>query len=545
MVHIHGVKHLATDALSRYPTGTTHPAKMHLGDDISSAAHQTDARHTFLDGIRNTETHHAEVDSTAIMTATSSLSALQSVTWERVRTATASDENMNQLIDIVESGMPDSRDELPPALQEYHQFREYLSTVDGVVVYKDRVLVPPSLRQDCLTALHAAHQGTSSMIARAESSIFWPGITPDITATRNRCSHCNRMAPSQPSAPPAPLIRPAYPFQCICADYFHHSGYNYLVIVDRYSNWPIVERNTGGSKNLIESLRRSFVTYGIPDELSSDGGPEFTATATTNFLKTWGVHHRLSSTAFPHSNCRAEVGVKTVKRMITDNIGPRGELDTDKFQRAVLQYRNCPHSDAHPSPAMCLFGRPIRDFIPILPGRYQAHSTWKETAKAREEALRIRHIKDAERWSEHTKTLPPLRVGDYVRMQNQTGRFPLKWEKTGLVIEVKQHDQYVIRVDGSGRVTIRNRKFLRQYTPAMPPENRLTIANDLRTHGHGTHTPPPELPLQEDTESPPEEDLTESTTPTFRRPGLTNRTSEPMRTRSKPHWQTMGEFDMS
>ena len=95
MVHIFGVKHLATDALSRYPTGTTHPAKMHLGDDISSAAHQTDARHTFLDGIRNTETHHAEVDSTAIMTATSSLSALQSVTWERVRTATASDENMN------------------------------------------------------------------------------------------------------------------------------------------------------------------------------------------------------------------------------------------------------------------------------------------------------------------------------------------------------------------------------------------------------------------------------------------------------------------
>ena len=32
-------------------------------------------------------------------------------------------------------------------------------------------------------------------------------------------------------------------------------------------------------------------------------------------------------------------------------------------------------------------------------------------------------------------------------------------------MEVRQFDQYVIRVDGSGRVTLRNRKFLRKYSP--------------------------------------------------------------------------------
>ena len=100
-----------------------------------------------------------------------------------------------------------------------------------------------------------------------------------------------------------------------------------------------------------------------------------------------------SSVAFPHSNCRAEVGVKTSKRLIADNTGRNGELNTD----AILQHRYTPDPDTKLSPAMCLFGRPIKDFIPILPGRYKPHLTWQETLGAREEALRNRHMKAQER----------------------------------------------------------------------------------------------------------------------------------------------------
>ena len=168
-----------------------------------------------------------------------------------------------------------------------------------------------------------------------------------------------------------------------------------------------------------------------------------------------------------------------MKRLITDNTGPYGELDTDAFQRAILQYRNCPDKETKLSPAMCVFGRPIKDFIPVLPGRYRPHVTWRETLAAREEALRNRHMRAAERWSEHTKQLPPLVVGDHVRIQNQIGPNPRKWDKTGLVIEVRQHDQYVARIDGSGRVTLRNRKFLRKYLPVCPVTPRNCIQDDL------------------------------------------------------------------
>ena len=70
------------------------------------------------------------------------------------------------------------------------------------------------------------------------------------------------------------------PFEAIAADYFTLCGHYYLVSVDRFSNWPEVKQikrseENVGTAGLVKALKHLFAGFGVPTEMSSDGGPEF------------------------------------------------------------------------------------------------------------------------------------------------------------------------------------------------------------------------------------------------------------------------------
>ena len=98
-------------------------------------------------------------------------------------------------------------------------------------------------------------------------------------------------------------------------------------------------------------------------------------------------------------------------------------------------------------------------------GRYCPHASWVETLANREYALAKRHSREHEKWQERTCTLTPLQIGDHVYLLNLTGNHPKRWERTGTVVEVHQFHQYVVKVDGSNWLTLRNRQHLRKFTP--------------------------------------------------------------------------------
>ena len=64
--------------------------------------------------------------------------------------------------------------------------------------------------------------------------------------------------------------------------------------------------------------------------------------------------------------------------------------------------------------------------------------------------------------------MAPLAVGDKVLVQNQTGRAPNKWDKSGVMVECKPHNQVNVMMDGSRKVSLRNRQFVRKINVPMP-----------------------------------------------------------------------------
>ena len=91
--------------------------------------------------------------------------------------------------------------------------------------------------------------------------------------------------------------------------------------------------------------------------------PRRVAKATKEFFKRWGIRHGHSSTYHAQFNGRAEVTVKSINRLLQDNVSIDGSLNTDGVTQAMLQLCNMPERDTGVSPAQVLMGRPLRDTL--------------------------------------------------------------------------------------------------------------------------------------------------------------------------------------
>ena len=384
--------------------------------------------------------------------------AARALTWDRlVQEASLSTEYKT----LTEAVLGESV-EWPKDIRNIRQYKESLAVIEGVVVYKGRPVIPVAFHQKVLDTLHSGHQGVTSMYARSSASVWWPGMYDDVMRIRATCRRCDSNAPSQPKETPMPQPRVEYPFQQICSDYFTCEGRQYLVMVDRYSGWPSVYKaKTADDRELIRLLRRHCETFGAPEEIATDGGSVYVSHSTQSFLSVWGIMHRLSLAYYLHSNLRAEMGVKSMKRLIRNNLGPNGDLDNDGFSRAILSYRNTPDRDTGLSPAQVVFDRVLKDFMLVPKGGYKPRKEWLLLQEVREKALARRHLVDHEAWPRTTHPLVPLMPGTIVSVQNQRGPNKTKWDNSGMVVESLPHSQYKVKLGGTGRV----RAFLRKIVP--------------------------------------------------------------------------------
>ena len=247
------------------------------------------------------------------------------------------------------------RDSVPSAVKPYWKVRGQLTLCEDILLYRSRVVVPPTLRRDIMLRIHEGHQGAERCRMRVQQSVWWPAVTSQVKQFVDNCRECAKRA-RQRREPLVPTPLPDYPWQMVGTDLCELKGVHYLVVVDYFSRYPEVHRLTSTtSASIIQVLKAVFARHGIPEVVRSDNGPQYASQLFVDFAKVYGFQHITSSPRFPQSNGEAERMVQTVKRLLRSSDNPH---------LAVLTYRATPMPWCGLSPSELVMGRKLRTTLP-------------------------------------------------------------------------------------------------------------------------------------------------------------------------------------
>ena len=165
------------------------------------------------------------------------------------------------------------------------------------------------MRHNCLETLHASHLGLKKTLLRACTSVFWPGMTVDINAQISNCSACQKFQNKQPAETIRNELPTTQPWTCLATDIFEYGGKSYLIVVDRFSKFIVIcKASDHSSEQTVAAFLQIFSEFGLPDEIRSNRGTNFTSQLFMSFCK--GLDVKLSfSSAYHHSGNPAERAV--------------------------------------------------------------------------------------------------------------------------------------------------------------------------------------------------------------------------------------------
>jgi hypothetical protein len=234
-----------------------------------------------------------------------------------IKQKTASDSILSGVIQLVENGWPENKNQLTKSLQDYWKMKSDLTCIDGILLMNERIVIPETLQPEILVYLHSGHFGIEKTKARARTVVYWIGMNSDITEMISNCSTCMDFRSKNPREPLSPTPIPDGPWQTVGSDLFTWNNEDYLVIVDYYSKFFEVSKleNTR-SKTVIMHMKSAFVRHGIPFEVKSDNGPQYASKEFNDFARSWCFEHSTSSPYNPQGNGLAEKTVQTMKRIL-------------------------------------------------------------------------------------------------------------------------------------------------------------------------------------------------------------------------------------
>ena len=123
---------------------------------------------------------------------------------------------------------------MPRLARRYWDFRDELSTHDGLLLKGPRLIIPGELQEEYLERLHEGHLSANKVQENARQHMYWTGIDADIEDYTKRYQECIRRSQiaNEPLQPHNILEGP---WRKLGMDYFKFNGNNYVLICDYFS----------------------------------------------------------------------------------------------------------------------------------------------------------------------------------------------------------------------------------------------------------------------------------------------------------------------
>ncbi len=296
---------------------------------------------------------------------------------KRIAEATATNEGLKAVIEAVDNSWSTL---LVRKLAPYYGMRDQLlvkccsqGSESDVLLKGGMVVIPECLVQDFLLQVHSGHLGCSKMKALVQSCAYWPGFSKDIDEFVRRCQACTVYQTKTDRAPLQSVASTVKePSHTIAIDLTGPNdealkGNTLLTIIDMHTRYPevyVLRRAT--ATEIIECLWHSFSTFGLPQKVVSDNGPQFISQEFEAFLKEFNIDHIKSSNYFPSSNGCIERFHSTLKaqlkRVFFDS-NVKFEVALDKV---LFDIRKTPNAMTGVTPFQAMFNQPMRTDLSAL-----------------------------------------------------------------------------------------------------------------------------------------------------------------------------------
>eukprot|EP00731_Ephydatia_muelleri_P000002 Em0001g2a len=251
-----------------------------------------------------------------------------------IKQAQQKDEICQKVIQYCQEGWPDKSLVKGEWKQFFHVASE-LSVEDSLLLRGNRIVIPMALRAPVLNRLHEGHLGINKCRDRARESVWWPGLNRELEVKISMCTKCIKSH----SQKPEPLMMsklPDLPWQKVATDLFSWKGSQYLLIIDYFSRYVELSKlSATTSQDVINHMKSIFARHGIPNEVVSDNGPQFSSNVCHSFAGEYGFVHTTSSPRYPQGNGEAERALRAMEQK--DKQKQKTDFDRRHASRSLQQ----------------------------------------------------------------------------------------------------------------------------------------------------------------------------------------------------------------